>query len=99
MDAAAAMMIGATIVPLTEMIKYARRVPEAWGVPIVLILSALGVLLWGVSQPEWIFVRTNVWGLFAGWVNVAVTAAGVYGFIREGRAQVMNATRTGGDGQ
>lgn len=92
MNAADVLMVAAVVVPLAEVVKYSKRVPEAWAVPVVMTLSALGVGLWGWSTPG-VLVRTNAWPLFAGWVNVVVTAAGVYGFIRETRSGVMDAER------
>lgn len=92
MDAAEVLKIAAVVVPLAEVVKYSRRVPEHWGVPVVMLLSALGVALWAVSQDS-AFGRADAFGLFAGWVTVVISAAGVYGFIRETRAGVMDAER------
>jgi hypothetical protein len=90
MDAADVLQIAAVVVPLTEVVKFSRRVPESAGVPVVMLLSALGVGLWAVSQDS---AFTDAFGLFAGWVTVVISAAGVYGFIRETRAGVMDAER------
>lgn len=92
MNASDALMVAAVVVPLTEVVKYSQRVPDRWAVPVVMILSALGVWLWAWSSMTTI-PRQEAWPLFAGWVNVVVTAAGVYGFIREVRSNVMDGTR------
>lgn len=92
MDAADVLQIAAVVVPLAEVVKFSRRVPESSGVPVVMLLSALGVALWAVSQDS-AFSRSDAFGLFAGWVTVVISAAGVYGFIRETRAGVMDAER------
>jgi hypothetical protein len=47
----------------------------------VLVLSAPGVVLWGVSF-EPVFEWTLIWTYFAAWIVVATSAAGVYGFTR-----------------
>jgi hypothetical protein len=65
---------------LTQFTKWAgiddRRGPLA-----VILLSLLGVLLWSFSTvPAW--DRSLVWSIFSGWVNVLLTAAGIYGFTR-----------------
>jgi hypothetical protein len=91
-NAADALMVAAVVVPLAEVVKYSKRVPETWGVPVVMVLSALGCALWAVSTPGTL-VLTNAWNLFAGWATVVVSAAGVYGFIREARQGVMDAER------
>jgi hypothetical protein len=85
-------MVAAAVVPLAEVVKYSKRVPDTWAVPVVMILSALGVALWAYSTPG-ALVRTNAFDLFTGWVTVVVAAAGVYGFIRETRSGVMDAER------
>ncbi|MGV3515464.1 hypothetical protein [Luteitalea sp.] len=92
MNAADVLMVAAVVVPLAEVVKYSKRVPDGWGVPVVMVLSALGVGLWGWSTPD-VLSRANAWPLFAGWVGVVTTAAGVYGFIREKRDGVMDAER------
>lgn len=92
MNTADALMVAAVVVPLTEVVKYSRRVSDRYAVHVVMLLSAIGVLLWAWSTPG-ALVRGNAWQLFAGWVSVVVSAAGVYGFIRETRAGVMDAER------
>lgn len=92
MDAAEVLKIAAVVVPLAEVIKYSKRVPEHWGVPVVMLLSGLVVGLWALSQDS-VFSRTDAFSLFAAWVTVVVSSAGVYGFIRETRSGVMDAER------
>ena len=79
MNGEAILTVGAAVVALTQMAKWAMQGKgDAWGPLIVFALSALGVGLWGFSQDT--FVRTDTWAYFAGWIAVALSASGVYGF-------------------
>jgi hypothetical protein len=92
MDAQAIVAVSAAVVGLTQLLKWSP-LPTEGLVPLLLVLglSALGVLLWGYSH-EPVFTRMLVWDYFAGWVAVALGAAGIYGFTRAG---VEAVTRTG----
>lgn len=92
MDTSDSLMVAGTVVLLTEVIKFSKHVPDSAGVYVVMLLSLASVFLWAWSG-EGILVRTNAFGLFTGWVTVVATAAGVYGFVREMRTDVMGARR------
>ena len=92
MDAQAIVAVSAAVVGLTQLIKWSP-LPTDGLVPLFVVLSfsALGVVLWGVSH-EPTFSRLLLWDYFAGWIAVALGAAGIYGFTRAG---VEAVTRTG----
>ncbi len=79
MDAEAIMTVSAALIALTQLAKWIG-VSERWAPLAVLVLSARGALLWAVTQTH--LVRADAFSYFAGWIPVATSAAGVYGFIR-----------------
>ncbi|MGN6361006.1 MAG: hypothetical protein ACTHNK_11530 [Thermomicrobiales bacterium] len=81
MSAEAIVTVSAAVVALVQVIKWALR-RDGWGPAIVLLVSLLGVAVWAVSQGD--IARASAWSYFAGWVAVATSAAGVYGFTRAG---------------
>ena len=89
MDAQQIITVSAAVVALTQLVKWAF-VPDRWGPLAVLLLSLLGVALWAYS--EGIGGRGALWPLFAGWIAVATSAAGVFGFSRATAAVVTRAT-------
>jgi hypothetical protein len=90
MNGEAIVTVSAAVVALTQLIKWAG-VPDRFGPLIVLLISALGVLLWGYTQGE-VLRRPEVWSYFAGWIAVATSAAGVFGFTRAAASSVTRAT-------
>lgn len=92
MDAQAIMTISGAVVALTELFKFFKMVPDRYGPLSVFILSALGVVLFQASQPE-PFVRTMLFGVFAGWIVVATAAAGVYGFVKASQPEQVTTMR------
>ena len=98
MEAAAIMTVSGAVVALTELFKFFKMVPDDKGPLAVFILSALGVILFQASEPV-PFVRTQLFGLFAGWIVIATSAAGVYGFVKATRPeQVTTMSNKGGGG-
>jgi hypothetical protein len=79
MDAAAIIAVSAAVVALTQIFKWGF-VPDKYGPLAVLILSAVGVGLWAWSKGT--FERAVAFEYFAGFVAVALNAAGIYGFTR-----------------
>jgi hypothetical protein len=79
MDGTAIITVSAAVVGLTQILKWSS-LPTSGLIPVVLVfvLSALGVILWGVST-EIVFDRHLLWPYFAGWVAVSTSAAGVFG--------------------
>jgi len=80
MDGEAILTVTTAVVALTQLLKWMGVAGEKWGAVMVLALSFLGVVLWGYSSGS--YVRTELFGFFAGWITVATSAAGVYGFTR-----------------
>jgi hypothetical protein len=81
MTAEAILTVSAATVTLVQLCKWGRLVPDSWGPVAVLAIALVGVVLWGVSTEPG-FSRGLVWPYFAGWVAVATSAAGVYGYAR-----------------
>lgn len=81
MDAQAIMIISTAVVALTQLAKWGRLVDDSKGSWAVLAFAFLGVVLYGISN-EAELTRHIVWPYFTGWVAVATSAAGVFGFTR-----------------
>jgi len=82
--------ISAAVVACVQMAKWAG-VPDRFGPLAVLTLSLVGVVLWGVSAAI-PYERSQLFGYFSGWINVAIAAAGIYGFTRAGGEQLTRMT-------
>jgi hypothetical protein len=95
--AEAIVAISAAVVAITQLAKWAK-LPDHWGPLAVILLSGVGVSVWLFSQQTWPPVRTDTWEIFAGWVAVALSAAGVFGFTRAGAEAVTRATSPPPDG-
>lgn len=80
LDALAIIAIAAAVVALTQLLKWAKIVEDKHGPILVLVLAAIGVGFWGWSNVG--FSRALAFAYFAGWIAVATSAAGVYGFTR-----------------
>ncbi len=89
MDAQAVMTVAAAVVALTQLAKWCG-LPDKWGPIAVLLFSLSGVSLWGYSAND--FTRALLFAYFAGWIAVATSAAGVFGFTRAAAGAVTNAT-------
>lgn len=90
MNSEAIAVITAATVALTQLLKWAG-LPDKAGPLAVLALSAAGVLLWAFSQIEMPWGRGIVWPLFNGWILVALSAAGTFGFTRAAASAVISA--------
>jgi hypothetical protein len=95
MSGEAIISVSAAVVALTQMLKWAG-IPDKWGTLAVLALAALGVAVWGFTQP--VIDRTDAFNYFAGWIAVATSAAGVFGFTRASASAVTAARQPPGDG-
>lgn len=89
MEGEAIVTVSAAVVALTELVRWAGLPPERAPL-VVALLAALGVVLWGLG--DGVFTRHDLFSYFAGWVAVATSAAGVFGFRR---AAVRSVTDTG----
>lgn len=85
MDGESIIAVSAAVVALVQLVKWAG-LPGQRGPLAVMILSALGVALWAWSVGT--FERTQFFEYFAGWIAVATSAAGVFGFTRSGPASL-----------
>jgi hypothetical protein len=88
MDAAATVAVSALVVALTQLLKWAL-IPDRYGPIAVLVLSAMGISVWVFSEST--FQRTEVFEYVVGWVNVALAAAGIFGFTRAAAEGVVRA--------
>lgn len=95
MDAQSILVVSGAVVILTQIIKWAG-LPDKRGPLAVLATSALGTGLWGWSKGD--FARATAFQYFAGWLSVALNAAGVFGFTRAMPEAVSNFTPPPGSG-
>lgn len=91
MEGEAILTVSAAVVACTQLAKWSNMIADRWGALAVLVLSALGVALWGYSVGT--FERTQAFAYFGGWIAVATSAAGVFGFTRAGSAAVSSMTQ------
>jgi hypothetical protein len=89
MDAAAIVSVSAAVVSLVQLAKWSG-VPDSKGPIAVLALSFLGVAFWGWSVGT--FERTQAFAYFAGWIAVATSSAGIFGFTRAGSDAMVKTT-------
>lgn len=90
MTGEAIVTVSAAVVALTQLMKWAM-IPDRWGPAAVLVLAALGVGLWMFSQG--MVTRADTFAVFAGWIAVATSAAGVFGFARAVQSSDVTAGR------
>jgi hypothetical protein len=88
MDGQAIISVSAAVVALTQLVKWSG-LPDKVGPLAVLALSAAGVALWAYTQDS--FARNLLFDYFAGWIAVATSAAGVFGFTRAAANAVISA--------
>lgn len=93
MDAQAIAVVSGAVVALTQLAKWAG-VPAKFAPAAVLLASLIGVGFWGWSHAG--ISRETSFDYFAGWIIVAMAAAGVFGFIREGAAGVTSTRKDSG---
>lgn len=89
MDGQAIITVSVTVVALTQLLKWAI-IPDKYGPFSVLILAFAGVAFWAWSEGD--FSRASAFLYFAGWIAVATSAAGVFGFTRAASEAVTKAT-------
>jgi len=91
MDSSAVLIVTGAVVALTQFGKWSG-IPDRLGPLVVIVLSLLGAALWRVSQPTWPPERTEAFELFAGWIQVVLSASGVYGFTRAAGSELTKLT-------
>ena len=89
--------ISAAVLACVQFAKWSG-IPDKYGPFAVLLLSAVGVGIWAWSVGT--FARADAFDYFAGWIVVATSAAGVFGFSRASGEAVsrMTAPPNGGAG-
>lgn len=97
MTADAIVAIAAGVVGLTQLIKWAG-LKDSFGPLIVILLSGVGVMVWLFSQTLWPPARTETWNIAAGWIAIALSAAGTFGFTRSGASAVTRVKAPPDDG-
>jgi hypothetical protein len=78
-DGQAILTVGGAVVLLTQLVKWVG-LPDGKGPIAVMVFSIFGTALWGWSHGG--ISQANAFDYFAGWANVALSAAGVFGFTR-----------------
>ncbi len=91
MSGQAILTVSASIVALTQLLKWSKVVSDQRGPLLVLALALFGVAFWGWATGD--ISRASAFGYFAGWISVATSAAGIYGFTRSG-PESITATST-----
>lgn len=89
MSGQAILAVSTSVIMLTQLLKWSHIVSDQRGPLVVLILALFGVGFWGWTTGD--VGRATAFGYFAGWISVATSAAGVYGFTRSG-ADAITAT-------
>ncbi len=95
MDGMAIVTVSAAVVALTQLVKWAG-LPDKQGPYAVLLLALVGVAFYGYSVGT--FERVRAFEYFAGWIAVATSAAGVFGFTRAANTAVTSAKAPPNDG-
>lgn len=90
MSGQAIITVSAAVIALTQLLKWSKVVSDQRGPLVVLILALFGVAFWGWTTGD--IARATAFGYFAGWISVATSAAGVYGFTRSGPEAITSTT-------
>lgn len=90
MGSQAILAVSTSVVMLTQLLKWTKVVNDQRGPLMVLVLALLGVAFWGWTTGD--IARATAFGYFAGWITVATSAAGVYGFTRSGPDAITSTT-------
>ncbi len=87
--------VASAVTALTQLVKWAG-LPDRAGPLAVLTFSALGIVIWGWSRGS--FERANAFDYTCGWIVVALTSAGAFGFTRAANTAVTAAKAPPTDG-
>jgi hypothetical protein len=87
MDAAAIIAVSAAVVALVQLAKWGF-LKDSQGPLGVMVLSVVGVGIWAWSKGD--FHRATAFDYFAGFIAVALNAAGIYGFTRAAASGATN---------
>lgn len=81
LDPPAMVAIGLFAAGVTQVAKMGGRVPDGWGLWIVVFVSLAANMLWAFSN-EVRFERELLWPYSMAWLNTVFTAGGVFGIVR-----------------
>lgn len=81
MNSESVLTVAAAVVAFTQLLKWSKLVSDARGPVIVILFSLIGTAVHMVATVE-AFDRRLVASFFAFFVNVALSAAGSFGFTR-----------------
>jgi hypothetical protein len=95
MDGQAIISVSAAVVALTQLAKWGF-LKDNQGPIAVLLLSLVGVAAWAWSKGN--FERATAFDYFAGFIAVALNAAGIFGFTRAAANAVTSAMPPPGGG-
>lgn len=90
MSGQAILAVSTSVIMLTQLFKWSKVISDQRGPLMVLILALFGVAFWGWTTGD--IGRATAFGYFAGWISVATSAAGVYGFTRSGPEAITSTT-------
>jgi hypothetical protein len=96
MTPTAILTVSAAVLTCTQLLKWTGVVPDRMGPIAVLLLSLAGVLFYIWTQGP--FARSEGFGYFAAWLNVSLSASGVYGFSRASGDALTKFTAPPSDG-
>lgn len=86
------LVVAGAVVALTQLIKWTGLMKDSYGPLAIMVLSLFGVAIWGYSKgPTW--ERGLLFDYFTGWIAVATSSAGVFGFTRSAPAAVTTGSR------
>lgn len=87
MSSDAIIATSAAVVALVQLVKWAG-LPDKYGPAGVLLFALVGVGFWAWSHQD--FSRAVAFDYFSGWITVATSAAGIFGFTRATTTAVTN---------
>lgn len=96
MDATQIVTVSAAVVGLTQLLKW-MGVDNKMGPIVVMIVSAICTFGFVWSQIPHGLSRQNAFGVFAAWVAIFTSAAGVFGYTRSG-ADALVSTKSPPEG-
>ena len=94
MNAEAIMIVSTAVVALVQLVKWGG-LPDRFGPIAVAVLALVGVGIWVIDHWQRGLPPVFAFDYFAGWILVATSAAGVFGFTRASASAVTKMRGTG----